>query len=63
MSEDECTELLGDWEGYRIGAVGRRRREGSKGAEEAWIELIPVDGRPMRCSGCGRFVSQVHEAH
>jgi len=61
VSEDQCIELLGEWEGYRIGTAGRRGREGSERSEEAWIELVPVDGRPMRCSGCGRFVSQVHD--
>ena len=61
MSEDQCIELLGKWEGYQLGTVGRRHEEGSEGAEEAWIELVPIRGRPMRCSGCGRFVSQVHD--
>ena len=60
MSEDQCIELLGRWEGYRIGKVGRRGSNGEKPVK-AWIELLPVAGQPMRCSGCGRFVSAVHE--
>jgi transposase len=28
-----------------------------------WIELLPQVGLPMRCSGCGRFQSRVHDTH
>ncbi len=61
MSKEQLTALLGAWEGYRIGTVGRFEA-GQKGpTAQAWIELLPDDDHPMRCSGCGQFVTQVHE--
>lgn len=61
MSKHELTALLGEWEGHRIGTVGRFEA-GQKGpAAEAWIELLPRPDRPMVCSGCRQKVTQVHE--
>lgn len=61
MSTEELTALLGRWEGYRIGTVGRFEA-GEKGpTAQAWIELLPDPDHPMVCSGCGQVVSQVHE--
>jgi transposase len=39
-----------------------RFEAGVKGPRaQVWIELLPLAGRPMRCSGCGRFRSKVHD--
>lgn len=61
MSKEELTAVLGQWEGYRIGTVGRFEA-GRKGPEaQVWIELLADPGRPMVCGGCGQVVTQVHE--
>ncbi len=61
MSKEQITEVLGRWEGYRIGTVGRFEA-GVKGpAAQVWIELLPEPGRPMICDGCGQEVAPVHE--
>lgn len=62
MSRNQCISALGGWEGYRVGTV-ERFDAGVKGDRaQVWIELLPHVGLPMRCSGCGRFQSSVHEA-
>lgn len=61
MSKEQLTALLGDWEGYRIGTVGRFE-PGQKGpTAQVWIELLPDPDHRMICSGCGQAVRQVHE--
>jgi transposase len=61
VSGDQCISALGGWEGYRVGSV-ERFEAGSKGRQaQVWIELLPYVGLPMRCSGCGRFQSRVHD--
>ena len=61
MSAEDLTKLLGRWEGYRTGTVGRFEA-GAKGpTAEVWIELLPGPDRPMVCSGCQQSVRQVHE--
>ena len=63
----QCIELLGEWEGYRLGTVGRvkdlehasdspERRE-----DEAWIELLTDPQHSRRCVGCGRSGLPVHD--
>ena len=54
MPEDQLSELLGAWEGYRLGTVGRVKGE-------VWIELVPESRRTMVCSGCGDLVSDLHD--
>jgi transposase len=63
LTNDELTELLGGWEGYRISDV---RRIGVDAAySEAHpvieIELEPCADRVKRCSGCLQEVDQVHD--
>ena len=61
MSREQVTWILGEWEGYDVGTVGRSRA-GQKGpTAQVWIELVPRRDRPMICSGCGRTVQEVHE--
>jgi transposase len=61
LSTPESIERLGDWKGYRVGAV-ERYEAGVKGPRrEAWIELQPDPGREKRCSGCNELVDGVHE--
>lgn len=61
LSKDQLTELLGRWEGYRVGTVGRFEA-GAKGpTAQVWIDLLPDPGQPMICSGCHQIVRQVHE--
>ncbi|TVM15214.1 hypothetical protein DPQ33_04000, partial [Oceanidesulfovibrio indonesiensis] len=61
MSKQDITRLLGGWEGYRIGTI-QRFEPGEKGdLAEVWIELMPLKRRRMKCSGCGRLVSTLHD--
>ena len=61
MSGQDITAVLGVWEGYRIGTVGRFEA-GEKGSTaEVWIELLPDPRHSMVCGGCGQVVTQVHE--
>jgi transposase len=63
LSTRDITELLGDWEGYRIGAVGRYEA-GELGddcpSSQVWIELKRKPG-PMICSGCGQPCDKIHD--
>lgn len=54
MSKKQLTEVLGSWEGYTLGTVGRS-------GGEAWIELHPIPGIPRICSGCGASTTSVHD--
>jgi transposase len=60
LSEAEFRELLGAWEGYRIGLVRRLAITQWRPRSEVWIELLPLPG-PMVCSGCGGPAKTVHE--
>ena len=63
MPTRDITALLGAWEGYRVGTVGRfeagELSEKSKTPEEL-IELIRQPG-PMICSGCSQVCKKVHD--
>jgi hypothetical protein len=55
------TRILGEWEGYQIGTVGRFEG-GQKGPTAlVWFELVPIPGRPMFWNGCGQATPEVHE--
>lgn len=61
MSTSPFTPVLGEWEGYDLGTVGRFEA-GVKGPEaEVWIELRPRADRVKRCSGCGQAVAAEHD--
>ena len=61
MSRQQLTELLGAWEGCRIGTVRRFEAERKGPTAQVWIELLPDPAHPMVCSGCKQVVAQVHE--
>ena len=61
MSRDKITRLLGGWKGYRVGTAQRFEINDKRKQPEIWIELIPLRRRRMRCSGCGKLVSTVHD--
>lgn len=60
MSGDECNALLGGWDGYRIGTVGRFEASTERPRPEVWIELHPTAAR-LRCSGCQEEWSGTHD--
>lgn len=62
MDTHELNELLGGWEGYRLGTVGRAPADEQRDDKpEIWIELQPDPQHPHRCSGCGQVVTAIHE--
>ena len=61
MSEKQCTEVLGVWEGYRVGRIKRTAGNGEGGRSRVYVELLPRLGSPIRCNGCGKVVRRVHE--
>ena len=62
MDTRELNELLGGWEGYRLGTVGRATANQQRGDKpEIWIELHPDPQHPRRWSGCGQVVAAIHE--
>lgn len=61
MSGKDCSEVLGAWEGYRIGTVGRFEAGPDRPRPEVWIELIPAKDRPLECSECGQMSILVHD--
>ena len=54
MSKRKLIEVLGGWEGYTLGTVGRKDGE-------AWIELHPVAGVLRTCGGCGGATPAIHD--
>lgn len=60
MSPEQCIALLGGWEGYRVGTVGRFEVGEGRPRPEVWLELHPDEGR-LTCSGCGGEAQAVHE--
>lgn len=59
MSRKDYRAVLGEWQGYRLGTVGRREDLGER--VELWIELVPKGAKAMRCSGCGKSARRVHD--
>lgn len=63
MPSADVTALLGTWEGYRVGTVGRFEAgelgDGSK-TPQVLIELVRRPG-PKICSGCGRRCEKWHD--
>jgi len=60
VSADECNALLGGWDGYRVGTVGRFEASVERRRPEVWIELHPTAGL-LRCSGCLEECSATHD--
>ena len=63
MTKDQCIDVLGVWEGYDLGTVGRVEGQEARNADEpeVWIELLPDPDHPRRCSGCGRAGLPIHD--
>jgi len=62
LADKKLIDVLGGWEGYTLGTVGRIEPGAGRGAgAEAWIELPPIWDRRRRCSGCGRRVEAIHD--
>lgn len=60
MPSDDVIEVLGEWEGYRVGFV-KRRPPGSDGSPAVVeVELIRRD-TPMVCSSCGGTCHRYHD--
>lgn len=62
MDGHDVTRIVGGWEGYVLGTIGRREA-GTDGCKrpEVWIELHPKPGHPRRCSGCGQPSTAIHD--
>ena len=62
MAKDEVTAVLGGWEGYTLGTVGRfEAGEGGRKRPEVHLELHPVRDHPRVCSGCGEPCRSIHD--
>jgi transposase len=62
LDKDDISRLLGGWEGYVLGVIGRVE-SGTEGRKrpEIWIELHPKPDHPRRCSGCGEICTAIHD--
>ena len=58
MDSGTIAEVLGTWEGYSFGTVGRKEFDGR---EQVWIELLPRREAERICSGCGKRCSSIHD--
>ena len=61
MPDTDFIELLGEWEGYRVGWIHRQPPQKEGGCPVVWIELIRRDAGPMICSGCGSACERYHD--
>ena len=62
MDKLELSGLIGGWEVYRLGTVGRRPAgEAGRERAEIWIELHPDWTQSRRCGGCREMVMAIHE--
>jgi len=61
MPEKKYIAELGDWQGFKVGSVGRFDSQAEGIPSEIWIELFPDETWPMKCSGCGDIVTKVHD--
>lgn len=63
MSKEELIALLGGWEGYTLGTIGRVPVAGAQPPrEELHLELLPIRDHPHVCSGCGKACRSIHES-
>jgi transposase len=60
LTKTELNALLGGWEGYELGTVGRIK-EKHDSPEVVWIELVPRSDRVKLCSGCRQPAEAVHD--
>src|SRR5262245_4066397 len=57
LAKTELSQLLGGWEGYELGTIGRVK-ESEDGPEVLWIELAD---RLKVCSGCHKPADAIHD--
>jgi transposase len=62
LSSKDITAVLGGWEGYSLGTIGRFEagQEGRVRAE-VLIELHPIRGHPRLCGCCGQACTSIHD--
>jgi len=60
LPSDDVIEVLGGWEGYRIGSVERCPSTARGSPPVVWVELIRRN-EPMVCSGCGGTCQRYHD--
>ena len=61
--DHQLTQVLGRWEGYRVGRA-QRFAAGVKGPQpQVWIELHPEPEREKVCQGCGQAVQGPGAVH
>ena len=59
LTKSNLSTLLGGWEGYELGTVGRVREPNN--SEVIWIELLPRTDRIKLCSGCRQPTEAIHD--
>jgi transposase len=59
LTKEELNALLGGWEGYQLGTIGRVKPGDS--SEGIWIELLPRADRVKLCSGCQQPAQAEHD--
>jgi transposase len=63
LAHMDVTAILGGWEGYLLGTVGRfETGQDGRVRPEVLIELHPIRGHPRICSGCGATCSSIHDS-
>lgn len=62
MSKEELTAVLGGWEGYTLGTVGRfEAGDAGRTRPEVHLELHPRRDLLRICSGCGKPCGSIHD--
>jgi len=62
LDQSDVSRLLGGWEGYVLGTIGRvEAGTAGRARPEVWIELHPKPDHPRRCSGCGQVTTAIHD--
>lgn len=59
MADAKLIEVLGGWEGYTLGTIGRMPTDSD--GDDVLIELHPTRDHPRRCSGCGQTTMAIHD--
>jgi len=59
MASAKLIEVLGGWEGYSLGTIGRMPTDSDR--DDVLIELHPSRAHPRRCSGCGQTTTAIHD--
>jgi transposase len=62
LAHKDVTAILGGWEGYSLGTIGRfEAGQDGRLRPEVMIELHPIRGHPRLCSGCGQASTSIHD--